>query len=123
MNQSQDIALSVSRCHHCAIRHHAVCGALSEEELVELNKIAHQKSYKAGDLIVSDTEEVDFFGNIISGVVKLSKTMDDGRQQIVGLLFSPDFWVGLIDCNIHILRKLLQMLLYAVFLIMPLKHS
>lgn len=30
------------------------------------------------------------FSNIISGVVKLSKLMSDGRQQIVALQFAPD---------------------------------
>ncbi len=29
--------------------------------------------------------------NILSGVVKLSKLLPDGRQQIVGLQFAPDF--------------------------------
>lgn len=79
------------RCQHCLIRHHAICGALKEEELFELSKIAHKKDIKAGGIIVSDTEPADFFGNVVSGVVKLTKTIADGRQQIVGLLFAPDF--------------------------------
>ncbi len=91
MSFSVGTKLEMTRCHHCAIRHHSVCGALKEEELFELNKIARQKHFKAGETIVSDTEAADFFANIVSGVVKLSKTMSDGRQQIVGLLFSPDF--------------------------------
>jgi len=40
---------------------------------------------------MSDQEPVSYFANIISGVVKLTKTLDDGRQQIVGILFPPDF--------------------------------
>lgn len=40
---------------------------------------------------MSDEEPVSYFGNIISGVVKLTKTLHDGRQQIVGVLFPPDF--------------------------------
>lgn len=32
-----------------------------------------------------------WFATVLSGVVKLTKTMDDGRHQIVGLLFSSDF--------------------------------
>ena len=32
-----------------------------------------------------------FFAGVASGVVKLSKLLVDGRQQIVGLLFPPDF--------------------------------
>lgn len=44
-----------------------------------------------GPTIISDEEPVDFFANIVSGAVKLTKTLPDGRQQIVGLLFAPDF--------------------------------
>jgi CRP/FNR family transcriptional regulator len=42
-------------------------------------------------MILSDQEPVTFFANVISGTIKLTKTIMDGRQQIVGLLFPPDF--------------------------------
>lgn len=40
---------------------------------------------------MSDAGSVDRFSNVLSGVVKLTKTLSDGRQQIVGLQFAPDF--------------------------------
>lgn len=80
-----------SRCATCSVRHKAVCGALNEAELANLNRIAHARRYQSGQLIMSDEEPTDFFANVISGVVKLEKTSADGRQQIVGLLFPPDF--------------------------------
>ena len=36
-------------------------------------------------------EETRRYANILSGVVKLIMLMPDGRQQIVGLKFAPDF--------------------------------
>ena len=81
----------ISRCEQCAIRHRAVCGALDDEELVKLNRIAHTRTIKAGSVIISDESAPSFFANVISGVIKLTKTLPDGRQQIVGLLFPPDF--------------------------------
>src|SRR5262249_57473822 len=42
-------------------------------------------------MIMSDQEPVTFFANVISGTIKLTKGIADGRQQIVGLLFPPDF--------------------------------
>ncbi len=86
-----DLSLGLGRCDHCAVRHQAVCGALSEEELVHMNRIAHRKLVTAGETIMSDEEPAEFFANVVSGVVKLTKTLADGRQQIVGLLFPPDF--------------------------------
>lgn len=81
----------LSRCDACAIRNRAVCGALSESELLQLNRIGRRRSLKTGDTIMSDEEPAEFLANIISGVIKLTKTLSDGRQQIVGLQFAPDF--------------------------------
>lgn len=78
-------------CAQCAIRHRAVCGALSNEELMALTRLGRFRDFEPGDVILADQEPIDFFANIVSGVVKLEKTSADGRQQIVGLLFSSDF--------------------------------
>jgi len=79
------------RCNSCAIRHRAVCGALSESELEEINSIARSKFIPAGQTVMADHEPSEFFANIVSGVIKLTKMMADGRQQIVGLQFASDF--------------------------------
>jgi CRP/FNR family transcriptional regulator, anaerobic regulatory protein len=81
----------ISRCELCSVRNRAVCGALNQDELEHLNRIARRKLVHAGETILSDQEPAAFFGNIVSGVVKLTKTLSDGRQQIVGLQFAPDF--------------------------------
>ncbi len=81
----------LQRCEHCPVRHQAVCGAMDEVQIKKLALLAHRKKFPAGRTIISDEEPVDFFANIISGAVKLTKTLPDGRQQIVGLLFAPDF--------------------------------
>lgn len=78
-------------CASCAIRHRAVCGALDDTEIKELAAIGRTRQFKAGDIILADEEPTSFFANIVSGVIKLEKTSADGRQQIVGLVFAPDF--------------------------------
>lgn len=80
-----------SRCDVCAIRHRAVCGALSNDELSAMNAISRQRVLSPGEPILSADEEIAWFGNIVSGAVKLTKLLSDGRQQIVGLQFPPDF--------------------------------
>jgi hypothetical protein len=42
-------------------------------------------------MILSEGDTQSVFASIVSGVVKLTKSLDDGRQHIVGLLFAPDF--------------------------------
>ncbi|MCH9808514.1 MAG: Crp/Fnr family transcriptional regulator [Alphaproteobacteria bacterium] len=85
------IQLGRNGCESCAIRNRAVCGALDDAELRELGRIGRFRHYKAGDVILADQEPTTFFANVVSGVIKLEKMSSDGRQQIVGLLFPPDF--------------------------------
>lgn len=78
-------------CDACAVRRRAVCGALSDDEISRLNAIARFRRYAPGQVILRDNEEPDYFGNVVAGVVKLTKSLSDGRQQIVGLQFPSDF--------------------------------
>lgn len=88
---ADDMQLQTIRCDTCAVRHRAVCGALSRTEIEQLNAIAHHRTVLQGQAIVAEQDRVTSFANIISGVVKLTKTMSDGRQQILGLQFASDF--------------------------------
>ncbi|MEX3009894.1 Crp/Fnr family transcriptional regulator [Hoeflea sp. TYP-13] len=78
-------------CQACEARHHGLCGSLTPSELKSLNAIASRKEVKPGTALVADSEPVTHYSNILSGVVKLTKILADGRQQIVGLQFAPDF--------------------------------
>lgn len=78
-------------CQACESRHRGICGVLSPDELTAVAKYTRQVHYQAGDELIADTEEITSFANVISGVVKLTKMLEDGRQQVVGLQFAPDF--------------------------------
>lgn len=49
------------------------------------------RSFKAGETIVWRGEPLEFVASVVSGVATLSKTMEDGRTQMVGLLLPSDF--------------------------------
>ncbi|MFZ5673086.1 MAG: Crp/Fnr family transcriptional regulator [Pseudomonadota bacterium] len=78
-------------CASCEARHRGVCGALTPEQLMTLAKSSVKHKAPQGEELVADAEQVERYSNVMSGVVKLSKTLADGRQQIVGLQFAPDF--------------------------------
>lgn len=78
-------------CRACEARHRGVCGALSAEQLIALNKQSTRKHISSGAELIGESQEANSYANIIAGVVKLTKMMADGRQQIVGLQFAPDF--------------------------------
>jgi CRP/FNR family transcriptional regulator len=78
-------------CQACEARHRGVCGALEPSQLVALAKTSSKRRIDAGAELIGDAEAVVGYSNVLSGVIKLSKTLADGRQQIVGLQFAPDF--------------------------------
>lgn len=78
-------------CRSCEARHRGICGALNPEQLVYLSKHTSKHAFSSEHELVAAGEDTHRYSNILSGVVKLSKMMSDGRQQIVGLQFAPDF--------------------------------
>ncbi len=78
-------------CASCEARHGGICAALSNQQLVELSRASSKQRVEGGAELVGDAEAIDHYSNVLSGVVKLTKTLADGRQQIVGLQFAPDF--------------------------------
>lgn len=78
-------------CQSCEARHRGICGALNVSQLLALSKNASRHHIPPGAELIGDAERIDHYSNVLSGVVKLTKTLSDGRQQIVGLQFAPDF--------------------------------
>jgi CRP/FNR family transcriptional regulator len=79
------------RCVSCEVRHKGMCGALTAEELLALSAHTRMVAHNAGEELSGERMPVESYATVISGVVKLTKTLEDGRQQIVGLQFAPDF--------------------------------
>ncbi len=92
-NERQDVHNSKvpKICQSCEARHRGICGVLSESELLELSRHARQIKHKAGETVIGDSEEINSYASVMHGVIKLSKVLEDGRQQVVGLQFAPDF--------------------------------
>lgn len=92
MTSRQDIHNSEvpALCRSCEARHKGICGALKAEELKKLGKQSSRIEVAAGTGLVALGARQDRFANILSGCVKVTKLMPDGRQQIVGLQFAPD---------------------------------
>ncbi|MEQ9171730.1 MAG: Crp/Fnr family transcriptional regulator [Rhodospirillales bacterium] len=78
-------------CIACEARHGGVCGALNPSELLRISDFTTIRTLPAGTSLIAQGEAPRFYSNILSGVVKLTKLLSDGRQQIVGLQFAPDF--------------------------------
>jgi CRP/FNR family transcriptional regulator len=93
MNDRQELHTSdvPALCIACEARDRGICAALDAAQLVALARTSTKKRLEAGAELVGDAEATEGYANILSGVVKLIKGMPDGREQIVGLQFAPDF--------------------------------
>ena len=69
-------------CQACEARHKGVCGAMTPDELTRLSRHTTIRQHPAKTILVTEEEPVKSYANLLNGVVKLSKTMADGRQQI-----------------------------------------
>lgn len=78
-------------CQACEARHGGICGALEPTQLQQLGRQTARREVPPGTQLIAAGVPADGYANILSGVVKLIKLMPDGRQQIVGLQFAPDF--------------------------------
>ncbi len=86
-----DAPMAKETCADCPIRHRAVCARCETDELALLEQMKSYKTYSPGTAIVWAEEPLVSLGSIVEGVASLSRTMEDGRRQLVGLLLPSDF--------------------------------
>lgn len=78
-------------CRSCEIRHKGMCGVLEPEQLIALSRHTRVVKHGSGEHLADEDEPITSYANVMRGVVKLTKVLEDGRQQVVGLQFAPDF--------------------------------
>lgn len=78
-------------CQSCEARHKGMCGALTPDQLIKLSRHTTKHIVESEQQIAYEGETTVRYSNVLRGVVKLSKLTADGRQQIIGLQFAPDF--------------------------------
>lgn len=81
----------MNACAQCAVRETAICQSLSECELDELNALGRHQILKRGQTMLWQGDESHLVGNVIEGVLKLSVSTIDGREQTLGIMFPSDF--------------------------------
>ena len=78
-------------CANCPIHTRAICAQCDPEELRLLEKIKYYRSFEAGQPVIWAGDRMDFVASVVTGVATLTKTMEDGRMQMVGLMLPSDF--------------------------------
>jgi len=81
----------MNSCAECVVRNHAICSALAPDEVDALNRTGRRHSIKRGQVLIWEGDESLLVANVIEGVLKLSTSTADGREQIVGVVYPSDF--------------------------------
>ena len=79
------------KCGSCPIRHRAICARCDDDELSRMEEIKSYATFEAGQPILWRGDELTRFSSVVQGIASLSRTMEDGRTQVVGLLLPSDF--------------------------------
>jgi CRP/FNR family transcriptional regulator len=78
-------------CDTCVVRNRAICAALDSKEIEALNAIGRRRVLEPGQSLIWEGEDSLLVANVIEGVLKLSTGTEDGREQIVGVVYPSDF--------------------------------
>ena len=81
----------MSACDTCLVRNRAICSSLDGEEIKALNAIGRRRNLTPGESLMWEGEDSVLVANVIEGVLKLSTGTEDGREQIVGVVYPSDF--------------------------------
>ena len=82
---------SGNNCDDCKVRLFSVCGALEPSELDELDRLSHVRNFPAKTMLFDQGALADSVFNVTEGMVRLYKSLPDGRRQIVGFALPGDF--------------------------------
>tara|TARA_R110002124_G_scaffold213201_2_gene379361 strand:- start:1399 stop:2100 length:702 start_codon:yes stop_codon:yes gene_type:complete len=81
----------MSNCSTCVVRNRAICASLETDELQLLEKLGRNRTIKRGETLLWEDDPAPVVANIIDGVLKLSMNLQDGREQIVSVMYASDF--------------------------------
>ena len=81
----------MTTCAECPVQNRAICSVLEDEERTILRQIGHTQFLSAGQTLMWEGDDSSVVANVIEGVLKLSTSLGDGREQIVGIAYPADF--------------------------------
>jgi CRP-like cAMP-binding protein len=80
-------------CHHnqsCASKV-PIFKSLTDSEMDQLHQVIQKREYKKGTFIFQEGESSEALFIVNKGLIKISKVSDEGREQIIRILFPGDF--------------------------------
>lgn len=82
-----------SRCAQCLGRQQSICADLPPDVLYEMTRIGRVRGLRRGEVLSWEDDEIYDVGNVRDGALKLTASLRDGREQILGVAW-PGSFVG-----------------------------
>tara|TARA_R110002096_G_scaffold257381_1_gene450962 strand:+ start:316543 stop:317301 length:759 start_codon:yes stop_codon:yes gene_type:complete len=90
--EDRSCELCVNSCKTCISRQVSICSVLEDNEIHLVSSISKINLKPAKQVICNEGETANYLYNINHGCVRISKTLPDGRRQIIGFLFPGEFF-------------------------------
>ena len=78
-------------CSSCTVREKTICHSLCDADLDALSQMGRRHTISTGETLMWQGDEEMVVGNVIEGVLKLTASTADGRDQTLGILYPSDF--------------------------------
>ena len=78
----------MSSCDTCVVRNRAICSGLDDREIVALNTLGRRRNVTAGEPLIWEDDDSLLVANVIEGVLKLTTSTEDGREQMRSIGFA-----------------------------------
>lgn len=85
----------------CAFTGIAQFADLPEQVRSDLAAICRPRTYSANETVAEIGTHPSFIGIVSDGILRMQKTLPDGRQHVVGLLVAGDMFGRVFDGNMH----------------------
>ena len=90
-----------TKCSHCAAHKAGICDVSDPAVSRELERLSRFRSFAQGQCIQQEDADANLVGIVMSGVVKLQRTLADGRQQVVGIHTSSEMFGLVMSTQSH----------------------
>lgn len=81
-------------CANCRVRLFAVCAALSDDEIVQLERLADHSNLEPKQTLFLAGDVSKAVYTVTGGTLRLQRDLSDGRRQVIGFALPGDF-IGL----------------------------
>jgi len=87
-------------CGHCMARELAVCAVLSEEESIELERLATRRTLLSDAVLAHSGQPITHVYSVTQGMLRRVRALPDGRRLVTGFSLPGDF-IGLSEATNH----------------------